>query len=167
VSARDNVQTLCDRAAIQDVLMRYFNAADRGQKDLVRSCFTEDVWAQYEGRPPVRGVDALLSQIALFGNLASGACRISTHFAGNLVFKDLSADRAEIEHNVFAFLVDEHGATVAMRSLRHMDRLRREQGQWKIFARLHTLDWSCQLPCSFARPFAQKLQEIPAHWPTA
>jgi hypothetical protein len=162
-----DLQILRDRAAIHDVLMRYFNAADRGQKEVVRSCFTDDVWAKYEGRPPVRGVDALMEQIALFRNLASGACTISTHFAGNLVFRELSGSRAEIEQNVFAFLVNSQGTTVAMRSLRHLDRLRRVDGEWKVFARLHTLDWSCDVPCSFARAFAQKESEFPADWPTA
>ncbi|MDR6858777.1 nuclear transport factor 2 family protein [Variovorax guangxiensis] len=160
-------EDLHDRAAIHDVLMRYFNAADRGQKDVVRSCFTDDVWAQYEGRPAVRGVDALIAQIALFDNLATGACRTSTHFAGNLVFKELARDHAETENNVFAFLVNAQGTTVAARSLRYLDRLRRVQGQWKIFARLHTLDWSCEMPCALARAFAQKVHAFPTDWPTA
>jgi hypothetical protein len=155
------LQSLLNRIAIKDVLMRYFNAADHGDKDGVRSCFTDDVWAQYEGREAVRGIDALLNQITLFDNLDSGACKISTHFAGNLVFKGLSSDSAETENNAFAFLVNASGATVAVRSLRYLDRLRREQGQWKICARIHTLDWSGELPCSFSRIFTEKITQLP------
>jgi hypothetical protein len=155
------LQNLIDRAAIQDVLMRYFHAADSGDKDAVRSCFTSDVVATYEGRTPVTGVDALIAQIALFDNLASGACKVSTHFAGNLQFKEIAGDRAETVTNAFAFLVSREGDTVAVRSLRYLDRLRCEGGDWKIAERLHTLDWSCNLPCAFARAFQEKLNVFP------
>ncbi|WP_374221257.1 nuclear transport factor 2 family protein [Variovorax sp. E3] len=162
----NSVIYLRDRADIHDVLMRYFNAADSGRKDLVRNCFTEDVTAQYEGRPQAHGVDALMAQIALFDNLVSGACRVSTHFAGNLVFKSQTEELAETEHNVFAFLVNSDGTTVLARSLRYLDRLKRVNGEWRIFARLHTLDWSCEMPCTFARAFALKARDFPADWPT-
>ena len=156
-----DLQYLLDRAAIHDVLMRYFNAADCGDVQGVRACFTHDVWAQYEGRPPVQGLDALIDQIALFRNLQSGACRISTHFAGNLVYRRLEDDFAETENNAFAFLVDAAGTKVAARSLRYLDRLRREDGQWKICQRIHTLDWSSDFSCEFARAFADKIVGFP------
>ena len=160
------LSVLLDRMAVQDLLMRYFNAADRSDRKAVRSCFTQDVSAQYEGRPSVRGVDALMAQIALFDNLATGATTVATHFTGNLLFKELAGDYAETEHNVIACLVDRSGTTVAIRCLRYLDRLRREDGEWRIFARVHTLDWSCDLPCAFARPFGQKVDGFPADWPT-
>jgi len=160
--ANAEFQVLLDRAAIHDVLMRYFHAADNGDKAAVRACFTEDVVAQYEGRTLVRGVDALLSQIALFENLASGVCRISTHFAGNLQFNEVRGDRAETVTNALAFMVKADGTTVAMRSLRYLDQLRRERGRWKIAARFHTLDWSSDVPCAFARAFSRKPTGFPA-----
>ncbi|AZG08235.1 nuclear transport factor 2 family protein [Pigmentiphaga sp. H8] len=154
----DALQRLLDRAAIHDLHTRYFNAADNADRALVETCFTDDVVAQYEGRPPARGREALLDQIALFRNLEEGKCRISTHFMGNLLFRSLTASFAETEINAFAFLVQQDGTTVSARSLRYLDRLRLEDGAWKIHARLHTLDWSCDVPASFARPFAQKLR---------
>jgi hypothetical protein len=36
-----------------------------------------------------------------------------------------------------------------MRSLRYLDRLRRTQDGWRISDRIHTLDWSCQVPATF------------------
>lgn len=157
------IQNLIDRAAIHDVAMRYFHGADRADKALVRSCFTEDVQAHYEGRPPAHGADALLAQIALFDNLASGACRISTHFAGNLQYKAVAGDGAETEINAFAFLVNavQGSDQVAMRSLRYLDRWVRQPGGWKIAARVHTLDWSCEVPASFAKSFGQRLNGFP------
>ncbi|MGC4251930.1 MAG: nuclear transport factor 2 family protein [Sphingobium sp.] len=160
-----DLQALADRAAIQDVLLRYFHAADRGDREAMRGCFTQDVRAHYDGRAAVEGVDALIEQIGLFRNLESGACRIATHFAGNLVFRALANGHAETETNAFAFLLDASGETVAVRSLRYLDRLRREQGQWRIAARIHTLDWSGEMPCTFARAFAAKVNGFPAEWP--
>jgi hypothetical protein len=157
---KPGIETLLNRTAIHDVLMRYFHAADGGDRDAMRDCFTEDVVATYEGRPRVQGVDALIAQIVLFENLASGHCRISTHFAGNLQFWEVADDHAEAAMNVIAFLVDREGKTVAMRSLRYLDRLRLERGQWRIAARVHTLDWSCDLPCAFARSFTEKISSL-------
>ena len=161
ISMPDGMQALLDRAAIHDLHMRYFHACDSGDRALVRGCFTEDVAAHFEGREPVRGVDALIAQMAIFDNLHSGACRIATHFAGNLQFCEIAADDAQTVMNVFAFLVKPDGTSVAMRSLRYLDRLRRRQGEWKVASRFHTLDWSCDVPCTFARMFAQKPMRIP------
>jgi hypothetical protein len=158
--AAAQVQVLIDRAAIHDLHMRYFNGADCARRDVVRDCFTPDVVAQYEGRPSVRGVDALVAQIALFDSLASGVCRISTHFTGNVQYKRLDAGAAETEINAFAFLVQSDEDVVSMRSLRYLDSLRRVEGQWRISARLHTLDWACNVPATTARMFAQKLTDL-------
>lgn len=164
--ASTHLQELLDRAEIRDVLMRYFHAADRGDKTLVRSCFTEDVQARYHGRDPVFGADGLIAQIALFDDFDSGACVISTHFVGNLRFVAISAKAAETETNAFAFLV-RPGAShqyVAMRSLRYLDRWVREESGWRICARVHTLDWSCDLPVSDATTLAQRLNTFPAQF---
>lgn len=156
-SASRQLQVLLDRAEIHDLHMRYFNGADCGDRDVVRGCFTQDVLAQYEGRSPVRGVDALIEQIALFDTLESGACRISTHFTGNFQYKKVGVETSETEINAFAFLLSSDGSSVAMRSLRYLDELRRIDGQWRIAKRLHTLDWACDVPAAFARAFVHKL----------
>ncbi len=54
---------------------------------------------------------------------------------------------------------------VAMRSLRYLDRLRRVEGGWRISERLHTLDWSCQLPATCAVTMAQRITIPPARMP--
>lgn len=152
------VEKLLGRAAIHDVLMRYFSAADRADPEAVRSCFTEDAHAHYHGREPVHGADTVVAQIALFRNMASGACKIATHFVGNLQFKMIEGDWAETEANAFAFLVGPvNGADqVIVRSLRYLDRWQRTEGRWKIAARVHTLDWSSEMSAS-----------LPAHWRNA
>ena len=118
------------------------------------------------------GLDALMAQIPLFDNLASGRCTICTHFMGNLRFVSLDAAAAETETHVFAFLVvpdgdatADGGRVVNMRSLRYLDRWRRAPGasgmEWKIAARRHTLDWYAAVPAAFARTFAERLRGLP------
>ena len=130
---------------------------------MVRSCFTADVTAQLDQRPLVSGLDAMIAQIHAFDSLASGAWRICTHFMGNLQFKQLTSDSAETETNAIASVVitEESGDKVHMRSLRYLDRFVRADDVWKIGVRVHSLDWRCEVPSSFAATFAQRLGAIP------
>ncbi|MGH8639262.1 MAG: nuclear transport factor 2 family protein, partial [Burkholderiales bacterium] len=66
------IQRLVDRAAIQDLLMRYFRGIDSADPEQVRACFTDDVRAAYDGRTFVDGIDALMSSFLAFRNKASG-----------------------------------------------------------------------------------------------
>jgi 3-phenylpropionate/cinnamic acid dioxygenase small subunit len=90
--------------------------------------------------------------------------KITTHFMGNWNITRLEGDVAETETNAIAFLVEpENGADlVAMRSLRYLDRMRREKSGWRISARIHTLDWSCQVPANFAITLARRISVLPA-----
>ena len=154
---------LRDRMDIQDVLVRYFHGLDSGNRALVRSCFTDNVVAELEARPRVVGADALMGQIAAFGKLASGEWTITTHFMGSLMFRRVERAEAETEATAFAFLVLPDGPAhqVQMRSLRYVDQWARQDDQWKVAARLHTLDWSCKVPCDFARSFAERKNSAP------
>ena len=48
-----------------------------------------------------------------------------------------------------------------MRSLRYIDRMRRQKDGWRISDRIHTLDWSCQIPANFAIMLAQRVSALP------
>ena len=154
-----DVQRLLDRAAIQDVLARYFQGIDSADSDQVRSCFTDDVRAAYDGRSAAEGIEALMGSFLAFRNRASGEWKATTHFMGNLSFNSLQGDSAETETYAFAFLVtpNPQGDRVAMRSLRYLDRLRRTKDGWRISHRVHTLDWSCEVPATSATAFSQRL----------
>jgi len=71
---------------------------------------------------------------------------------------------AEAETNAIAFLVEpgKGGELVAMRSLRYLDRMRRGKDGWRISDRIHTLDWSCQMPANYAITLAQRVSALPA-----
>ena len=154
------LQYLADRAAIQDVLARYFQGLDRCSKELVRSCFTDDVHVHYDGRPPVSGIEEVMAHFRTFQRMEKGLMKVTTHFMGNLNFKYIRGDTAETEMNAIAFMV-EPAHVMAMRSLRYMDRLRRDDGGWRISDRAHTLDWSCRIPADYAVTLAQRVSALP------
>ena len=161
---RIDTQWLLDRTAIQDVLARYFQGIDAGLLDQVRGCFTDDVRADYDGRASVHGIEALMDSFLVFKKKAAGEWKITTHFMGNFNLNALEADVALTETNAIAFLVlsGKPADQVAMRSLRYLDKLRRVNGEWRISERLHTLDWSCQVPATFAATMAQRATTLPS-----
>jgi hypothetical protein len=159
------IRRLIDRAAIHDLLMRYFRGIDSADPEQVRGCFTDDVRAAYDGRGFVDGIDALMRSFLAFKNRASGQWIATTHFMGNLSYLRLDDDGAETETYAIAFLVTPGAPanTVAMRSLRYLDRMRKTAGGWRIRDRVHTLDWSCEVPAAFAASFSQRVtRPLPA-----
>lgn len=160
---RSDNQYLLDRAAIYDLLARYFQGLDRCKPDQVQSCFTEDVQAYYDGRSPVRGINAMMDSLRSFKRMEMGEMRITTHFMGNLNINLLEGDVAETETNAIAFLVRPGEPTdrIAIRSLRYLDRLRRVGEGWRISERRHTLDWSCEAPATFAATMVQRITTWP------
>jgi uncharacterized protein YejL (UPF0352 family) len=158
-----DLQMLLDRAAIHDVLARYYQGLDQGDQEKVRKCFTEDIRAKFDDRPLVVGLDALMDNFHVFKNHKSGAWKITTHFMGNLNYNLIQGDVAETETNAIAFLVlpDTPKEQVTMRSLRYLDRLRRTPQGWRICERQHTLDWSCHVPTSYSLAIGQRLMKRP------
>ena len=155
------VQYLADRAAIQEVLVRYFQGLDRCDREQVRSCFTDDVHVHYDKRAPVSGIEAVMAHFRTFGRMERGEMKVTTHFMGNLNVKYIRDDVAETEMNAIAFLV-EPADVMAMRSLRYIDRLRRDANGWRISDRLHTLDWSCRIPTSYGVTLAERVSALPS-----
>jgi hypothetical protein len=158
-----DIQYLIDRAAIHDLLTRYFQGLDRGSPEQVRGCFTDDVQCHYDKRTPTRGIEAFMGSLQYFNKLQNGTMKITTHFMGNLNIMRIEDDVAKTETNAIAFLVEPGNAAdlVAMRSLRYLDRMRREKSGWLISDRIHTLDWSCQMPANFAITLAQRISVLP------
>jgi len=159
-----DIRALRDRAAIQDVLTLYFQALDRGEPDLLRRCFTEDVVVWYDGRSALRsggqdsstGIAGLIDSLVTFKRKRSGEWKVTTHFMGNLSIA-IDGDAAETETYALAFIVlPGQPDQVAMRSLRYLDRLRHTADGWRICERQHTLDWSCQVPADFAVAMGQR-----------
>lgn len=89
---------LVDRAAIEDLLHRYFWAADdhSGAID-ARSIFADDVVAHYPGSEPRHG----LAAVTAFGRaFMSGFA--ATHHVGTNYLIDVDGERAHVRANVVA-----------------------------------------------------------------
>ena len=155
-----DMQYVLDRTAIAEVIARYFQGVDRGLPAQVRSCFTADVQAFYDGREPVAGIDALIESMSTFRSIAAGTLKATTHFMGNFNVQRIEGDAAETETYAIAYLLYPD-KPLAMRSLRYLDRLRKENGAWRISVRRHTLDWSCELQPDFAAALAQRIVAWP------
>lgn len=159
-----DMRRLLDQAGIREVLGRYFHGIDRANYEEVRSCFTDDVVAQYDDRPGVKGIEAIMDSFKTFRRMQDGSMRITTHFMGNLNFLSLEGNIAETETNAIAFLVhndQSQNGLVAVRGLRYLDRLVHADGRWLIAVRRHTLDWSFQAPADFSLAFAQRMTSLP------
>lgn len=154
-----DLQRLLDRAAIQDVIVRYFMGIDAADHEQVRSCFTDDVRAAYDERASVNGIDALMGSFKTFKNKASGEWKATSHFMGSLGFRLQRAHVAETEAYAIAFLVTpgKDGDRVVMRSLRYLDRLRKTNDGWRICDRVQTLDWSCEVPATHATAMSARV----------
>ncbi len=161
-TAIDSLHSLIERARIRETLERYFRSIDRSDHEGIRNCFTKDVVAQYGGRPAMQGVDALMASLdeRYFRLLRQGGLKAATHFMGSLYLDRLDLESARSETYALAFLVrsdkDNHD-TVVTRSLRYLDELRLEDGQWRISKRVHTLDWSTESAATFAVGSAHRL----------
>lgn len=91
---------LADELAIRDVLHRYALGLDRRDPEMVRSCFADDVEAEYGGHALPRGVDSVLRLVAGAGGFLG-----TMHHAGTLVVTALTEDTAETEHYAVTYLL--------------------------------------------------------------
>jgi len=137
---------LLEKAAIRETLVRYAAGIDRRDWDLMLSCFTDDVWAIFQGNDLGRGRDKILAYI----NSAAAGFRIisSVHFLGNM-YIELDDDRATADTYGIGYLVYDTGAgpTLRMRHLHYLDELvRANDGSWMIAKRILTNDWERHTP---------------------
>jgi hypothetical protein len=145
-----DLQWLADRAAIEEVLVRYFHAVDHGSLAELESCFTADVHATYDGRVVGASRDELLEFFrgrrpnptkSEFANL-----RHRMHFVSNITMS-VQAEAACTETYAIAYLVDQPDELrLRTRALRYYDDLRWENGAWRICRRRHVVEWSKSEP---------------------
>lgn len=152
-------KSLASRFGIQDVIARYFRGIDSGSQDLVRSCFTCDVQVLYDGRPSEQGIEAVMGSLKTFKRIANGEMQITMHFMGNFNLIRQDEHTADTETYAIAYMVPPKTISqqMAVRGLRYIDKLRNENGEWRIAQRQHTLDWSFEATPSFATSLAQRV----------
>ncbi len=146
MSRRDDA--LMEKAEIRETLLRYAAGIDRRDWDLMLSCFTDDVWAIFQGNDLGRGRDKILAYI----NTAAAGFRIvsSIHMLANM-YIELDGARATADTYGIGYLVFETdtgiGPTLRTRHLHYIDDLvRNDDGSWLIAKRVLTNDWERLTP---------------------
>lgn len=129
--------------AIRDVLHRYALGIDRGDPEMLRSCFAEDVEAEYGGHALPCGVDSILRLVAGAGDFVS-----TIHHAGTVVITALMEEAAENEHYAVTYLLSRQvgGLSLTIRGVHYSDAFRRRNTGWSIARRAHRVLWSIQSP---------------------
>jgi SnoaL-like protein len=137
---------VADRWAILDTVTRYFTAIDQRDFELLRTVFTDDVDAVYEGAKVAGGIDRLLAFVTGRGDVELPVdvinVQLSMHFIGNHVAV-VDGDTARAESYALAHLVDRppSGPRMRTRGLRYKDELVRSAAGWRIRRREHLCDW--------------------------
>jgi hypothetical protein len=143
-STRD--EELLEKAAVRETLLRYAAGIDRRDWDLMLSCFTDDVWAIFQGNDLGRGRDKILAYI----NTAASGFRIisSIHMLANM-YIELDGARAKADTYGIGYLVFDSGTgpTLRTRHLHYVDDLvRNDDDSWLIAKRVLTNDWERLTP---------------------
>ena len=128
-------RTLLDRVQIHDALMRYSRGVDRGDGELVMSCFHPDATLDM-GRGP-------MSPAVLAEGIAKMTATGTMHFIGN-EYVEVDGDSAYSETYFisYATITDSGKSATRSRGGRYLDRFERRDGQWKIARRVLVDEWS-------------------------
>ena len=129
------LRALLDKAKIHDTLMRYSRGVDRGDGELVVSCFHPDATLDM-GRGP-------MSPAALAEGIAKMKATGTMHFIGN-EYVEVDGDSAYSETYFisYATITDSGQSATRSRGGRYLDRFERRDGEWKIVRRLLVDEWS-------------------------
>lgn len=141
-------EKLLARIEILDVLARYARGVDRGDGELLKSCYHEDAIEEHAGNFTGNAhdyVDGAIGRIlkmdAMQHLLGSSHIDFADHDSQN-------GDCAWVETNVWTFLrIDVAGvATDTLTGGRLLDRFELRSGDWKIAHRKTILDWNRDSP---------------------
>jgi 3-phenylpropionate/cinnamic acid dioxygenase small subunit len=132
------VQELLDREAIRDCLYRYARGLDRHDHEILFSVYHEDA-IDHHGEflgPPDKFVPWAHA-------LHEAQWKAHTHFITNPRI-EIDGDIAHAECYVLFVLRRKDPALVDLGGGRYIDRLERRNGEWRIAARQHVVEWRTQ-----------------------
>jgi ketosteroid isomerase-like protein len=141
------LRALLDKAQIHDTLMRYSRGVDRGDGELVLSCFYPDATLDYgRGPTPPGALAEAITKMQATGTM---------HFIGN-EYVEVDGDTAYGETYFISYATVTGDGTPATRSRggRYLDRFERRDGEWRIAHRELVDEWSRldDLPAPMAPP---------------
>lgn len=148
-----SLDALIAKDQIRDVLMRYCRGVDRGDTELLKSCYHPDATDDH-GHWKGNG-----HEFADFivGSIAARAHH-TTHAVANVLIEldPADADRARAESYAVAYLrrtTDAGEEWLDLFSGRYVDRFERRAGEWRIADRVVVHDWSTSTKLDAATSF--------------
>ena len=123
-----DLQTLADRQALQDVMLRYAAGVDERDMAMYRSCFADDVEVLDFGPEPINGAEAWVAFVA-DALIAYGATQ---HMLGPQL-AEIDGDEARTRSDVQAlhYFADAPTRTLTLWATYETD-FRRIDGEWRI-----------------------------------
>ncbi|MFC4048076.1 nuclear transport factor 2 family protein [Actinomadura syzygii] len=139
MTAAEDLRLLLDEREITRLVLRYAHGADRGDVDMVESCYHPGA---YDDHGFASGTVEEFTARMRRGPSGPG---VRHHLIGNVLIEVRDA-AAVCESYFLCYMEDLDGAgTVAPAGLfagRYVDRLERRDGGWRILHRICVLDWS-------------------------
>ena len=153
-----------DQAKIHELHLRYFRGIGHGDKAEVRSCFTDNVNVTCHGQRPVAGIDDFINHVPgpFFQRVGNPHSKPAYHLVGHMNVIQLDDQYAQTELYAVSTRVEEGKAPeqASMRGLRYLDKLRRNDGKWRICERIQALDWAASGPAAYSTTLAQRIQAL-------
>jgi SnoaL-like domain len=134
---QESLKALQDRIDVEEVLYKYSSTVDSFDKEGLRSCLADDIWAQYGNGEPVTDADTLANWISG----ATATC-IWQHHLLNVYHVKLDGDKASTVSYLTSYQVFEEDPKAAIILVaRYHDELRRTADGWKLSRRVMELLW--------------------------
>ena len=133
-----------ERLKIRDLLERYCYGHDMHDYDLVATCFTPDVRASY-----LNGAAKASNRDDFMKVMQSPAAFEFAYQAHNTAHAHIVVDGDSATADSLCVIVlaqGEAGHDALIRGARYLDRLRRENGEWRICEREHRSLWEAVAP---------------------
>jgi ketosteroid isomerase-like protein len=165
---RDEIlRQVTDRMEISDLLLSYFRALDRADKEGVLDVYSDDARLMVDPEHVLNGREAIRAFLVNWPTPTEGADvpwvgRTVSHHMMGVPSITVHGDTARTEtyalsHNVEGDPGD--GGKVRVKALRYMDTLRRTADGWRIVDRLHTSDLEIIAPVLYATTFEDRVSE--------
>jgi ketosteroid isomerase-like protein len=139
----ERLQAMLDRSEMRDILARYARGIDRGDAELLKSCYHADAIEEHAGNYDGNAhdyIDGAIPRVMQMGAMQ--------HLLGSSHF-DINGDTAYVETNVWTFVrftKDDGDEIDTFTGGRLVDRFEKRDGTWKIAHRWTVLDWNRDTP---------------------